>query len=114
MYNCNISLRELLLHWWHYYGALMYTLQELEDFEKLMEQYGEEKILEVALASYIKGDGKNTILLLSMRQNKVEQLLHSLPCIESFDHSTKLKFSKIKEDFLSELQTTYLKKNANS
>ena len=39
----------LLIHWWHYYGKVIYTLAELEEFEKVIDEYGADKVLDVAL-----------------------------------------------------------------
>lgn len=43
----------LLIHWWHYYGKVIYTLAELEEFEKVIDEYGADKVLDVAVASYV-------------------------------------------------------------
>ena len=51
----------LLIHWWHYYGKVIYTLAELEEFEKVIDEYGANKVLDVAVASYVCGDGSPTI-----------------------------------------------------
>ena len=43
----------LLMHWWHYYGKVIYTLDELEKFEKIIDDYGVDKVLDAAVASYV-------------------------------------------------------------
>ena len=43
--------KELLNHWWHYYGKVMYTLEEWEQFNKLIDK-DSDKILEMAIAGY--------------------------------------------------------------
>lgn len=42
----------LIIHWWHYYGKSIYTLAELEEFEKVIDEYGVDKVLDVAVVSY--------------------------------------------------------------
>lgn len=39
--------RELLMHWWHYYGKAIYTFEDLEKFSALIDKYGAEKISEL-------------------------------------------------------------------
>ena len=47
----------LLIHWWHYYGKCIYTFAELKELEKIIYDYGVEKVLDAAVASYVCGDG---------------------------------------------------------
>ncbi|OKZ74281.1 MAG: hypothetical protein BHW00_05145 [Clostridium sp. 26_22] len=49
--------KEVLIHWWHYYGKCIYTFAELKEFEKIIDDYGVEKVLDAAIASYVCGDG---------------------------------------------------------
>ncbi|MDO4283310.1 MAG: hypothetical protein Q4D02_06685 [Clostridia bacterium] len=107
MESNNIKLEDLLIHWWHYYGSMIYTLQELEDFRKLIAEKGEEKILEVAVASFICDDGKNTMLLICMRENRVDELLATLPKIEEMSKEAREQYYKIKEEFLRQITHTY-------
>jgi hypothetical protein len=44
--------KRLLIHWWHYYGKVIYTFAELEEFEKVIDKYGADKVLDVAVASH--------------------------------------------------------------
>ena len=95
-----IDRKGLLLHWWHYYGQYMYTLAELEEFEKIIDEYGSEKVLDAAMASYICGDGSPTIILMSIRNNKVTELFASLPDIEKFEENDKKEYKAAKEEFV--------------
>ena len=70
--------KRLLIHWWHYYGKVIYTLAELEEFEKVIDEYGADKVLDVAVASYVCGDGSPTIMLASIRKGTVKKLFESL------------------------------------
>jgi len=105
------ELKELLIHWWHYYGKCIYTFQELTDFEKLIDEKGERKILEVALASYLCGDGSNTVLLISMREKLVDKLLSTLPDISKFSPNEKQMYDKEQEEFLNILRSSLYKNN---
>lgn len=104
----NLDMEELLLHWWHYYGRLWYTLEELEKFREIIKEKGAEKVLEAAIASVICQDGKNTALLMSIRANKVEELFATLPKIDEMSAESKEAYKKIKREFLDEIKYTYL------
>ena len=93
----------LLMHWWHYYGKLLYSLAEFEEFEDIIDEYGVEKVLEVAVASYICNDGSPTIMLASIRQNTVKELFESLPDISTWDEKDKEKYKAIRDEFIKNL-----------
>lgn len=96
----------LLLHWWHYYGKCIYTLEELKEFEKIIDKYGTDKVLEAATASYICDDGSPTIILMSIRYNKVKELFDTLLDIEKFDEDVKNEYNAAKEEFLRIISST--------
>ena len=103
----------LLMHWWHYYGKCIYTLEELEKFEKIIDEYGADKVLDFAVTSYIISDGSPTILLGSIRNGVVEEMFQSLPDIETFDKVAKKEFIEIKEVFLKAITETYNQVNVD-
>ncbi len=82
----------LLIHWWHYYGKVIYTLAELEEFEKVIDEYGADKVLDVAVASYVCGDGSPTIMLASIRKGTVKKLFESLPDISKMEKKEKEQY----------------------
>lgn len=90
----------LLIHWWHYYGKCIYTFDELQKFEKIIEDYGEEKVLDVAVASYICGDGSPTLILNCIREDKVKEMFETLPKIEEMTEEEQQFHKKIKDTFL--------------
>ena len=104
----NIDMEELLLHWWHYYGRLWYTFEEIEKFREIIKEKGAEKVLEVAVASVICQDGKNTALLMSIRENKLDELFAALPNIDEMSPESKEMYQKVKSKFLDEIKYTYL------
>ena len=97
----------LLVHWWHYYGKCIYTLEELKKFEEIIDIYGTEKVVEFAVASYIVSDGSPTILLNGIRKGLVEEMFQSLPDTQTFDEVAKKEFVEIKEAFLKAITETY-------
>lgn len=96
----------LLLHWWHYYGKCIYTLAEIEEFEKIIDDYGVEKVLDAAISSYVCGDSSPTIVLMSIRNNKVKELFDALPDINKMEEKEKENYLNIKEKFIETISQT--------
>ena len=102
------TLSDLLVHWWHYYGKYIYTYGELQKFLELLKK-DEEKILDVAVASYIIGDGPTT-LLMAIRNNEVEKLFDALPNKSSFNSTELIDYNFLKDQFLKKIKDSYNKK----
>ena len=96
----------LLIHWWHYYGKCIYTLAELEEFEKVIDEYGADKVLDVAVASYICGDGSPTVMLASIRKGAVKELFESLPDISKMEGKEKEQYDAVREEFVQIISQT--------
>ena len=97
----------LLLHWWHYYGKGIYTLAELDEFEKIIDKYGIDKVVEAAGASYITDDGSPTVMLECIRRNYVDELFATLPDIEKMNDKEKKMYNDIRDEFISIILKTY-------
>ena len=95
-----------LIHWWHYYGKAVYTLAELEEFEKIIDEYGVDKVLDLAVASYICGDGSPTIILMSIRRGIVKELFETLPDASGLGEDAQKLYKKIREDFIQIISQT--------
>ena len=96
----------LLIHWWHYYGKVIYTLAELEEFEKVIDEYGADKVLDVAVASYVCGDGSPTIMLASIRKGTVKKLFESLPDISKMGKKEKEQYEIVRDKFVQIISQT--------
>ncbi len=96
----------LLIHWWHYYGKVIYTLAELEEFEKVIDEYGADKVLDVAVASYVCGDGSPTIMLASIRKGTVKKLFESLPDISKMEKKEKEQYETVRDKFVQIISQT--------
>ena len=96
----------LLIHWWHYYGKSIYTLAELEEFEKVIDEYGVDKVLDVAVVSYVCGDGSPTIMLASIRKGAVKELFESLPDISKMKKKEKEQYEAVREEFVQIISQT--------
>lgn len=96
----------LLIHWWHYYGKAIYTFAELEEFEKIIDDYGADKVLDAAVASYVCGDGSPTIILLSIRKGAIKKLFESLPDISKMGDEEQKQYQKVREEFVQAISQT--------
>ena len=97
----------LLLHWWHYYGKEIYTLEELNKFEEIIDKYGTEKILEFAIASYIVSNGSPTIMLMSIRDNNTDEFIKALPDPSKYVGKQKQAYEELKQSFIKVITSTY-------
>lgn len=93
----------LLLHWWYYYGKIIFTLEEIENFKKMIEK-DSRQILALATLGYYHGI-TNQPIIAAMRQNKMDELLATIPNFN--DEKTKESFLTIEKDLIKELVKTY-------
>ena len=96
----------LLMHWWHYYGKCIYTLAELKKFEEVIDEYGVEKVLDAAIASYVCADGSPTVMLASIREDTVKELFESLPDISTWEEKDKEQYKATRDEFIHIISQT--------
>lgn len=94
---------KLLQHWWHYYGKMMYTLQEWEEFNKLVEKDADRMFI-FAIGSYIMGTSSQP-LICAMRQRNVDEVIASLP--EKKELEDNEMYFKIENSLISQLVKSY-------
>lgn len=98
--------KPLLVHWWHYYGKGIYTFEELEKFDKIIDKYGAERVFDVAIASYICGDGSPTIMLKSIRNNCVKELFESLPSTSNMNETELEQYTAVRNSLVEQFTQT--------
>ena len=96
--------KNLLTFWWQYYGKVIYTLAELQEFLKIIDQYGAEKVFDAVVASYLTGDGSPTTILLAIRKGLVKQLFDSLPDASTMNEDVKAVHQEVRADLLKEIR----------
>ena len=99
--------KDLLLFWWTYYGTCIYTHEEFEKFSALIDKYGAEKITEFFMAACINDNGSPAALLFSIRKNKVDEMLATLPDVSKFDKEEKFYYEQLKSSFEKQIETAY-------
>lgn len=93
---------ELLHHWWHYYGKILYTLDEFEVFNELVKK-DSNKVWVLAVGCYAMGVSSQP-LLKAMRNDSVNEFLGSLPELETIDDC---EYFDTEKEFMNILLQSY-------
>ena len=94
------ELKELLLHWWHYYGKQIYTFDELEKFLAIIDNYGSDRVMDVAVASYISSDGSPTMMLQCIRADKVSEMFEKLPDPKNLAEEAQEQYNALRQTLI--------------
>ena len=97
--------KELLEHWWVYYGKMLYTGEELEIFNEMVEKIPDQ-VLFIALISYLKGYSSQP-LLQAIREDNVDGLISLLPSYNDEDKEIIDYYKKSEQHFISILVKSY-------
>lgn len=97
--------KNLLFHWWKYYSRDIYTLEELEIFEGMLDDDCK-NTYQLAVLSYINGYG-NKLLLGAMRNDALEELKGKVPDFGKSGLEFKKYFEEEEEAFISEIVNSY-------
>lgn len=92
--------KKLLLNWWWFCGRTEHTIKEDQEFEDLIETYGYDKILEVAVVLYASNDSTPEVLLKKIQKNTASEWIQQLPGI---DETLKSDYEAVKACFEAEI-----------
>lgn len=95
--------KSMLLNWWERKGRVPYTPEELKKFEQVIDDYGVDKVLEVAISSYIAEDGSPTVILECIRRDAVEEFIKYLPDISTLSEGEQEAYEFEKEKFIRKI-----------
>lgn len=95
----------LLTHWFHYYGKLLYTLDELEKFQDLTKK-DSNKMFSAAVACYISG-GNSSLLLTGLRQDGEKFIDVAGNRGGDLRDKNEEEYEAIASSFIEEIVTTY-------
>lgn len=95
---------QLLMHWWFYYGKSIVSLEEVEQFRKLVR---EDSMLmkDAAMVAYSIGISTE-LLIMSMRSGTLAEHLEAVKETTSSDEYKMIE-SFLESEFLNEIVTTY-------
>lgn len=71
--------KEILVNWWIKYSKVIYSLDELEKFESIIDKYGVQKVFTAVIASFLVEDGSPTTLLMAIRADCIEKFFDCIP-----------------------------------
>lgn len=95
------ELKELLSHWFYYYGKEVYTLQEMDDFQKMIEE-NPKAIMKLAILLYINGLGLTEVLRgIRGDMATIKRVLASEKTITPSD------FAYHEQEFIKDIVNTY-------
>lgn len=102
---CKEDQKELLMHWWDYYGEDVYTFDELLEFSDLIEK-DVKKIFFYALISFVSGCN-NKGLLVAMRHDRVEKFLKEISNFDELPEAYKKLYTEAEKNFTKLLVDSY-------
>lgn len=100
----------LLMHWWYYYGKLMITLAEMEEFNKMVK---EDSMLmkDVAITAYLLGYSSQG-LIKAMRTGDLDNFLEGIKLFTKTSEYKQVE-DELEQVFLKEIVGTYNGPEAN-
>lgn len=108
--------------WFHYYGGVIYTLEELEQFMELAKTKADEIYNHICTLFIMRDTIQSSTLVMAMRQNKVDDLLaHNMNqgVIESLDIKPEDKkemlaiYEETGEMIINEIAKSYSKRESS-
>lgn len=95
--------KQLLLKWWDKDDIIVFrTKENRKEFEDIIDKYGVEKVIDVAVHFYIVcGYITPYAIRVALRQKRVAELFEKLP--EFSEPVQKAKFEKVRERFINEV-----------
>jgi len=97
--------KKILLHWWHYFGKIIYTKEELITFKKMIDDNSDE-VMMLAVTGYICKLTSQPIIK-AMRVNKLDELKATLPILKEENEEFKASYRQKENDLLKQLINTY-------
>lgn len=99
--------KDLLMHWWNNYMTAFCLVEYTKEFEKVIEQYGEEKVLMAAICSFLHGDGHPDFMLKLIIDENVEEFFSTLPDMSRQSEKSKADYNEVRKEFLSQISKTF-------
>lgn len=103
--------KNLLLHWWHYYGRRVYTVEETKEFERFIDTYGAEKVFNsIVFATFSKPRVYSATILRGIRMlSHTEEFREAL---ENFTFGPKGRYSQeeyetVKQELYEDILKSY-------
>ena len=111
--------KELLMHWLKHFAKTPYTADEEKEFEKIIDEYGEEKIIDIMIVTFAIYNNfyptlllyfYPTLLLYNMRQGQIKEIIEQLPDHSAFDEEEEELYKVLRDHIISTLSHSISKK----
>lgn len=96
--------KELFNHWWHYYGKVAFTLAELEEFNKLVDE-DPVFVKNAALLSFGNGSGPQDLAMV-LREGMLDEFRAGVTEIVAMEQFKEIA-EEVEEEFIKEVVRTY-------
>lgn len=96
----------LLINWCSQDGKCKYSPAEQKKFGEIIDEYGLEKALHAAIASYVCTKGSSMIILENIQKNTLRELLESLPDISTLEMQEQEQYRALRSRFISRISQT--------
>ena len=104
--------KNMLNFWFHYYGKDAYDFDELEEFNRIVDQVGPEKLFNSIVVNFVINESLDpTFYLYMIRQNSLEEFLRCSEGVEKEIKSEKegrIQFIKLWVNLYDEIEKDYL------
>lgn len=99
----------LLDHWFYYYGGVILTLKDMEDFRKLSESRQDDIFHHILTNLLYRNTIKTNLFVACMREGKLDELFsHSLSFDDIVEYQMENVYEELKQFLFDELLQTYI------
>ena len=98
----------LLEHWFYYYGGLIMTLKDLEDFREISSTRQDEIFAHIVTNYIFRNTIKSNMLLTFLREDKIDELLNASLSIDNFSEDKRNIYEEIRIIISNELLNTFI------
>ena len=104
----NEDKSNILNHWFYYYGGVLVTLEEIEEFRKLAMTRQDDIFNYIVTSSLINKTIQTNVLVAYMRENRVDELFEHLIDMGNLSEPARRKVEAVRDFLIKEIVHTYL------
>ena len=98
----------LLEHWFYYYGGLIMTLKDLEDFRNISTSRQDEIFAHIVTNYIFRNTIQSNMLLAFLRENKIDELLNASVSVNNFSEDKRSVYEEVRVMISNELLNTFI------
>ena len=98
----------LLNHWVYYYGGIIMTLKDIEEF-RLLSSTRQDELFNHIVTNYIfRNTIQSNMLLFFLREGKINELLNASVSINDFSPERRSVYEEVRNMIANELLDTFI------